>query len=63
MSLHEYRESQNIEAENYPFYALIMAAMRQADTVNRDRLKMVYPALYSELKQRYNAPGGSLSSD
>jgi len=34
MSLYDYRASQQISAAGPPFYSLIMAAMRQADTAN-----------------------------
>ena len=60
MSWHEYQESKRIASEDYPFYALIMAAMRQADTDNVASLKFVFPEVWRELKERYNAPGGFL---
>ena len=60
MSMHEYMMSQKIELEGYPFYGLIMAAMRQADDVNRHKLMLAWPDEYDELKARYNAPGGVL---
>ena len=61
MSLHEYVMSQKIAAEDYPFYALIMAAMRQADTMNVSLLRDIFPDTWRELQQRYNAPGGALN--
>ena len=63
MSLHEYLESQQIELRDYPFYALIMAAMRQADSTNAEILKAAYPQVQEELLARYWAPGGELPSD
>ncbi len=51
MSLHEYQQSQDIELENYPFYALIMAAIRQADTDNLNRLRYTFPEIYQEFKK------------
>ena len=63
MSLHEYRESQRVAGEGYPFYALIMAAMRQADTDNVERLKQAFPETWRELKARYRASYGRLDSD
>ena len=60
MSIHEYMMSQKVELEGYPFYALIMAAMRQADDVNLDKLRSMWPNEYAELRARYNAPGGVL---
>jgi len=58
---HEYLESQRIAAQDYPFYALIMAAMRQADTDNVRKLQNAWPDVWNELVARYNAPGGALT--
>lgn len=58
MSLYDYQISQKIGREDYPFYALIMAAIRQADTNNRALLAMAFPEVYTEFLARYNAPGG-----
>jgi len=63
MSLHDYKESQELEAKGYGFYALIMAAMRQADDMNTQRLRQVYPALFVELQQRYNAQQGLINNE
>ena len=63
MSLHAYRESQEIEGERRPFYALIMAAMRQADDKNTAKLRACWPEVYAELKARYWAPGGLLPGE
>lgn len=63
MSLYDYKASLEIAVQNQPFYALIMAAMRQADTKNAHLLKMVFPHVHEELKARYNAPGGNLPDD
>lgn len=63
MSFHEYRASLAISAEDYPFYALIMAAMRQADTDNTERLREAFPQVYEELAARYHAPGGVLKGE
>ena len=63
MSHYDYKESQDIDSKDYGFYALIMAAMRKADDINTERLKMVYPGVYTELKARYNAPGGKLENE
>ena len=43
-----------------PFYALIMAAMRRADTDNAALLKAAFPEVWDELYARYHAPGGRL---
>lgn len=63
MSLYDYDVSLHISAEGYPFYALIMAAIRQADTDNLDALTQAFPDVVKELKARYNAPGGILPED
>lgn len=46
-----------------PFYALIMAAMRKADSYNAEKLRYVFPEVWVELQERYNAPGGFLRED
>jgi len=40
-----------------------MAAMRQADSDNMSKLRLMWPELYDEMLQRYNAPGGILVED
>ncbi|KKL05696.1 hypothetical protein LCGC14_2603400, partial [marine sediment metagenome] len=55
MSLYDYRASQRIDGANYPFHALIMAAMRQADTHNSEKLVQAFPEVRTELLARYNA--------
>lgn len=61
MSLYDYEESKKISAENPPFYALIMAAMRQADTHNSIKLLEAWPDTWKELRERYDAPGGAIT--
>jgi hypothetical protein len=63
MTWHEYRVSQLINDQHYPFYALVMAAMRSADTTNVAILKDAFPWVWTELDDRYNAPDGVLASD
>ena len=63
MSLYDYQQSEKISAENPPFYALIMAAMRQADDINGAFLKQAWPEVWTELRLRYNAPGGLLEGE
>ena len=63
MSLYDYRKSLELSAEDPPFYALIMAAMRQADSDNMDKLTIVFPHVRRELQARYDAPGGRLEGD
>lgn len=60
MSLFDYRVSQDLNRYDYPFYALIMAAMHKADTQNFALLAAAYPAIALEMRNRYNAPGGFL---
>lgn len=61
MSHYDYKRS--IETHNFPFYALIMGAMRQADTDNLEKLKDAFPSVWDELYARYNAPGGYLPDE
>lgn len=61
MSKFDYDMSRVIGAKDYPFYSLVMAAMRQADTENLERLKEAFPLIWNELSERYNAPGGFTS--
>lgn len=63
MSWHEYQTSKLISAEDYPFYALIMAAMRKADGDNLVKLCRSWPEVWAELDARYNAPGGLLAGE
>lgn len=63
MSLFDYEASKRIVVADHPFAALIMAAMRQADTTNLDALRNAFPHVWSELEARYNAPGGILDDE
>ncbi len=63
MSHYDYEVSKHIAAKDFPFYALIMAAMRQADPANLGELQMAFPTVYTELQARYNAPGGFLPDE
>ena len=63
MSYYDYKESQRLNAEDPPFYALIMAALRKADSFNADRIRIAFPETYKEFMERYNAPGGRLEGD
>ncbi len=55
--------SKEIGKHDPPFYALIMAAMRKADTGNAHMLHLCWPEVWDELQDRYNAPGGFLSGE
>lgn len=63
MSYHEYMVSREIERRDFPFYSLIMAAMRKADDKNIEKLKYAWPDVWTELFQRYHAPGGFLEGE
>lgn len=63
MSLYDYKASKSEAFIDAPFYALIMAAMRRADTPNSRALQKAFPFVWAELQTRYNAPGGRLPSD
>ena len=63
MSYHEYVIGREVAAKDYPFYALIMAAMRKADDINTEKLKGMWPEVYAELQERYNAPGGLIGGE
>jgi hypothetical protein len=63
MSYYDYRESQRIAREDYPFYALIMAAMRQADSSNVEMLRQCWPETWNDLQARYMAPAGFLPNE
>lgn len=68
MGYSEYQSSRTLELkamelDSNAFYALIMAAMRQADTDNARKLREAFPATYRELRDRYNAPGGILEGE
>ena len=63
MSLHEYEEGLEMATKDVPFYVLIQAAMRRADTYNLGLLKACWPEVWLELKARYNAPDGLLQSE
>jgi len=63
MSYFDYKVSQELAAKDYPFYALIMTAMRQSDSNNTVLLKHAWPDIWDELDKRYHAPGGKLEGD
>lgn len=64
MSLYDYRLSRHVTATMDPtFNALIMAAMRQADTTNAGILRLAWPDVWNELWDRYNAPDGVLPGE
>jgi hypothetical protein len=63
MSLYDYDQSKEISKGDPPFYGLIMAAMRRADTPNLSRLRQLFPQVAEELEERMWSPGGRLSGE
>ena len=63
MSYFDYKTGQQIEMQEHPFYALIQAAMRQADSDNLRMLSTCWPEVWEELQARHKAPGGVLPGD
>jgi hypothetical protein len=63
VSYHEYHLSKKLTGEDYPFYTLIMSALRQADTDNAAKLRVAWPDVADELQARYDAPGGLLPDE
>jgi hypothetical protein len=63
VSWYEYQESKRVSQLDVPFYGLIMAAMRQADSHNVELLKVAFPSVWTELWERYNAAGGYLNGE
>ncbi len=55
--LYDYRESARIAANDPPFYALIMAAMRKADSLNLCKLQAAWPEAWAALHELYHTPG------
>ena len=49
--------------QDVPFYGLIQAAMRCADTDNSHALKRTFPGTWEELQTRYNAPFDGMMPD
>jgi hypothetical protein len=63
MSKYDYHVSKKIAAQDYPFFAIIMAAARKADPRNLAALERAFPETVRELKDRYDAPGGILQRE
>lgn len=62
MSHYDYEQSKKASSE-LGFYALLMAAMREADTRNATKLRLAFPDVWAELMARYAAPGGLLEGE
>ena len=63
MSLHSYMKSRELLADDPPFSAIIMAAMRKADPENLWKLRSGWPQLWTELNTRYWSPGGYMPDE
>jgi hypothetical protein len=63
VSLYDYEVSRQLAELRAPFYALLMAAFREADTHNLQRLAAAFPAVHAEVQARYDAPGGMLPDE
>lgn len=49
--------------DNSSIISYIMAMLRNADTLNFTLISMCFPEIVSELKERYNSPGGIIELD
>lgn len=63
MSHHAYRVSAKLAQMDPPFEALIMAALRRADSGNAERIRAAWPEIADEAQARYDAPAGVLATD
>lgn len=63
MSLYDYELSKKIAVRDEPFHALVMAAIRKADTGNLARLELAFPEVVDEFRRRYDAPLGVIPED
>ena len=63
MSRNDYEVAKQIESANPPFYALIMAAMRKADSANASLLQHAWPETVAELNYRYWSAGGFMPGE
>ncbi len=63
MSLYDYQTSREIAAEYDTFFAILMAAMRLADSENAMALRSAFPDTWSELQARYEARGWLLEGE
>lgn len=63
MSLHEYLYSKTLDRYDPPFYALLFAMMRKADSDNVRIIGLLWPKKFEEFNARYNSRGGVLPED
>jgi hypothetical protein len=63
MSLHDFQAAKLLSKYNFPFNALIMDALRQANHKQKELLSEIFPLLADELKQRYAVKNGILPGE
>lgn len=63
LDFYSYQQSQRINMQGPPFYALIAAAMRQADSTNIEKLRAAFPNTWKGLLERHTKPGGRLPDE
>lgn len=63
MARFDYIFSRELLDSSPTFDALIMAAMRKADSTNIEKLKKAWPEVWKELQARYNSRGGWLPGE
>lgn len=65
MSHYDYEIGKKIWAEysDDEFYGIVQALMRFADSTNLSLLQAAWPEVWTELQERYNAPGGLLPGE
>jgi hypothetical protein len=61
--LYDYEQSRAIDALRPTFAAIVMAAARKADSDNLALLERCWPEIVSEMRARYDAPGGVLKGE
>ena len=60
---YDYKQSIGLWFSDMTFYALLMAAMRKADSANAKKLREAFPEVWEELVLRRDAPGGKLEGE
>lgn len=65
MSREDYLLSRELAAmvDDAHYYALIMAAIRSADSDNLRKIRHAWPEVYEEFNQRYHAPASLLPGE
>lgn len=62
-SVYDYQISQQLAVQDLPFYGLLFALIRRADTRNTELIRQAWPEVYDEFVTRYNSPGGWLPGE